>query len=150
MSPHAAQPDSHAPRQDSTPIVLRFTVWPDAVLDAQGFGPTHPYSEWAWLPLLGPASTLAWRRVAFLLTHTPAGVTIDAGDLAASLGLGRGTHYNSPILRTLRRLAEFQLINPLNSTDYAARIHIPPLPARLYRKLSPELQQIHASMIGAR
>ena len=61
----------------SLPLRLKVIAWPDPVIDALGFPATSAYSELAWTPILGPASVLAYRRLAGALQHRPDGYDID-------------------------------------------------------------------------
>jgi len=131
------------------PARLHIVAWPDPVIDHLGFAPQSPYSEFCWLPRLGPASTLAYRRLAGTLSHRPDGFDIDTAEFAASLGLGTGTGAHAPVTRTLRRLVSFDLAVFVDQTTYALRRRIPPLSARHLGRLSPELQRIHAALLAA-
>ena len=75
----------------------------------------------AWTPILGPASVLAYRRIAGTLDHHPDGYRLDVVELAGSLGLGTGTVAHSTIARTLRRIAAFHLATFTDDGTYAVR-----------------------------
>ena len=127
----------------SLPARLHVVAWPDAVIDRLGFPPQSPYSELCWLPRLGPSATVAYRRLAGTLAHRPDGFTVDVAELAASLGLGRGTGAQSPLARTLRRLVAFDLASFVDEGTYALLRRIPPLSRSQLRHLSAELQRTH-------
>ena len=85
-------------------IATRFTDRPhpepgDVAID-------HPYRAHWWLPIIGPTATCA-------LTHLTADTVSSnwqltpSTELAVSLGLGRGTATNSPLIRSLERLTRF-------------------------------------------
>jgi hypothetical protein len=70
--------------------------------------PDHPYVDGVWLPVLGPASYVAWRHLARLaIRSSRATISLDA--LAAATGLGAPRGQQSPLSRTLRRLDRFDL-----------------------------------------
>lgn len=72
-----------------------------------GFPLDHPYVEQCWRPLIGPSSVSFLRQCIWHWQDgTPARVT--TSDLAAELGLGRGTGTNSPLWRTIQRLDHFR------------------------------------------
>jgi len=137
-------------RSTDTPIPtqLRIVAWPDPIVDALGFPPHDPYSEIAWLPILGPASTLAYRRMAGTLVHHPDGFTLDVAEFAQALGLGMGTGHNAPVCRTLRRVAAFGLARFDDPDTYAVRRRIPPVSASQLRRLSPELRRVHTALLA--
>lgn len=124
------------------PTHLHVIAWPDSVIDRIGFAPQSIYTELAWTPTLGPASVLAYRRIAGTLEHHPDGYRLDVVELAASLGLGTGTGAHSAIARTLRRIAAFHLAVFTDDATYAIRRRIPPLSARQASRLSPSLARV--------
>jgi len=132
----------------SLPTRLHIVAWPDPVIDHLGFAPQSPYSEFCWLPRLGPASTLAYRRLAGTLARRPDGFEIDVVEFAASLGLGTGTGAHAPVSRTLRRLAGFELARFVDDATYAVRRRIPPLSARHLQHLSADLTHVHTEMLA--
>ena len=136
------------PPPTSLPTQLHIVAWSDAVIDALGFAPHHPYSEVVWLPRIGPSSVLAWRRLAGLLLHHPDGYPLDVAAFAQDLGLGTGTGAHSPLARTLRRLVQFELAAFVDDITYAVRRRIPPASASQLCRLSPQLQRLHAGMLA--
>jgi hypothetical protein len=124
------------------PTHLQVIAWPDPVVDRLGFAPQSIYTELAWTPILGPASILAYRRIAGALEHHPDGYRLDVVELATSLGLGAGTGAHSAIARTLRRIAAFHLAVFTDAGTYAIRRRIPPLTARQANRLSPSLARV--------
>ena len=131
----------------SLPPRLHIVAWPDPVIDHLGFPAQSPYSEICWLPRLGPAATLAYRRLAGTLAHRPDGFDIDVVEFAQSLGLGTGTGAHAPVTRTLRRLTCFELARFVDDGTYALRRRIPPLSARQLGHLSADLQRIHHALL---
>jgi hypothetical protein len=140
---------SNATSRTPLPAQLRIVGWPDPIIDRLGFPPHHPYSELVWLPATGPAATLAWRRLAQLLEHSPDGFDLDVAQFAQDLGLGVGTGGHSIISRTLRRLAMFELAIFVDEQTCAVRRRIPPAPARHLRRLSPHLRRIHTALLAS-
>ncbi len=128
------------------PTRLHVVAWPEPVIDRLGFAPQSPYTELAWTPILGPASVLAYRRIAGTLQHHPDGYHLDVVELAGSLGLGTGTGASSSIARTLRRIAAFHLAVFVDDGTYAIRRRIPPLTARQATRLSPCLRRVVTSL----
>jgi hypothetical protein len=126
------------------PTHLHVIAWPDSVIDRLGFAPQSVYTELAWTPILGPASVLAYRRIAGTLEHHPDGYRLDIVELAGSLGLGSGTGAHSTIARTLRRIAAFHLAVFTDDDTYAIRRRIPPLTGRQASRLSPSLARVVA------
>jgi hypothetical protein len=124
------------------PTHLHVIAWPDSVIDRIGFAPLSIYTELAWTPILGPASVLAYRRIAGTLEHHPDGYRLDILELAGSLGLGSGTGTHSTIARTLRRIAAFHLATFTDDGTYAIRRRIPPLTPRQASRLSPRLARV--------
>ncbi len=124
------------------PTHLHVIAWPDPVIDRLGFAPQSIYTELAWTPVLGPASVLAYRRIAGTLEHHPDGYRLDVAELAGSLGLGAGTGAHSTIARTLRRIAAFGLAVFTDDSTYAIHRRIPPLSTRQSSRLSPSLARV--------
>lgn len=128
------------------PTHLHVIAWPDSVIDRIGFAPLSIYTELAWTPILGPASVLAYRRIAGRLEHHPDGYRLDVVELAGSLGLGAGTGAHSTIARTLRRIAAFHLAVFVDDGTYAIRRRIPPLTGRQASRLNPRLARVVAGL----
>lgn len=100
----------------------------------------HPaggeYAERWWLPILGPTGWLCARVFARMIETTPGGVMVDVDDLAAALGVRHGTTANSPIPRTVARLAGFGVVRvDLAYDTLHAHCWLPDLPARFHGRL---------------
>jgi hypothetical protein len=121
---------------DRNPLTV--TSWDDPVVEAAGHHVRSVYVETFWLPTLGPSATWVLRRLASWLEAATTSVSVDVSDLAIELGLGGGTGRSSPIIRTLARLAQFQVAAPAGDA-YAVRRHLAPLPQRLASQLPGRL-----------
>jgi hypothetical protein len=119
--------------------------WSDPIIDTLGWDPRSRYVETFWLPTLGPSALLLLRHLADRFDHDPTGVELTVADTSCALGLGQRDGSSSPILRTLRRLSQFDLAcEDPHSGAVAVRRNIPPVNARHVRRLPPALQAAHA------
>lgn len=123
---------------------LHVVPWADPVLDTVGHDPRSLYVETFWLPVLGPTAVLLLRHLATRFDAHPDGVDLPVAATAARLGLGPRDGANSPIVRTLGRLAQFDLACDDGDRTIAVRRHIPPVNRRHVRRLPVELQLAHA------
>jgi len=103
--------------------------------------PDHPYVEGVWLPVLGPASYVAWRHLARLAIGSPR-ATISLDELAAATGLGPPRGHQSPLNRTLRRLGRFDLVQ-VDDNRIVVRTALPFVTGRQLARLDPVIQAIH-------
>jgi len=133
---------------DSPLTTFAVRAWVDPVIEASGFAPTSTYLEWAWLPILGPSTTWAYRRLATGLDASPGGYDVDAVELAHSLGIGTGTGRHAPLVRTIGRLVVFGLARWDDDATLAVLRKAPPLAARHLRRLSPRLRHVHATLVA--
>lgn len=119
--------------------------WTDEVIDSLGFDPRSPYVERFWLGVLGPSTTWLLRRVAAAFDESPEGFYLPLGETARALGLGDRGGRHSPFLRTVNRMIQFELAQPVGhgGDELAVRRRIPPLGRRQLARLSPELQAAH-------
>ena len=127
------------------PATLLIKPWHDPVVDTLGHDPRSRYVEQFWLPTLGPTALLLLRHLADRFDRTPDGVELTVADTSHALGVGQRDGSASPIVRTLRRLAQFDLAceDPISDT-VAVRRNLPPVNTRHLRRLPSELQQAHA------
>lgn len=123
--------------------VLSIRPWADEVIDRNGFDPRSPYVERFWLGVLGPSTTWLLRRVAAGFDAAPDGFDMPLADTARALGLGDRGGRNSPFLRTLNRVIQFELAQVSGATELSVRRHLPPLSRRHVARLSPALQEAH-------
>ena len=131
------------------PTAIRVTPWPDPVLDVIGHDPRSWYAETFWLPTLGPTSLLLLRHLADRFEIDPSGVDLPVADTAAALGLGAREGQNSPLVRSLGRLHQFELACPENDSAIAVRRSLPPVHRRHVRRLPAALQAKHAEWVNA-
>lgn len=125
-----------------TPPKLHVTAWRDPVIEAAGHRPASPYIETVWLPILGPASTWGWQRLARIAAASKPAVTIDAVELAASIGLGTGLGRNAPISRTIARMEAFGTLQRSGDT-LGVRLALPDVPEHRAAKLCASAQMAH-------
>lgn len=138
-----------APEEDAVPSAVVVKPWRDPLVERCGFPVGSAYVEAAWLPILGPSATLALRRLGLLVHAQPEGVEVDVADLAADLGLGKGTGHNSIIARTLRRLENFGMAR-WRGGALEVRTVVAPLPARYAERLSPGAAAVQRRMDALR
>ncbi len=125
------------------PVAIRVTPWPDPVLDVIGHDPRSWYAETFWLPTLGPTALLLLRHLADRFELDPSGVDLPVADTAAALGLGPRDGNNSPLVKSLGRLQQFELACS-DGTTVAVRRALPPVHRRHVRRLPVALQARHA------
>ena len=128
--------------RDLIPVV----AWHDPAL-TYGLDPAGRYVETYWLPLLGPSSTWALRRIAGWLAEAPgSGLWLPVEPLARSLGLGAPTGRNAPARRAISRLVDFRLAQIDHDRDVlAVRTLIPALNERAVEHLPGHLRMQHAT-----
>jgi hypothetical protein len=126
-----------------TSDILTIEPWEDDVIDRTGFDPRSPYVERFWLGVIGPSTTWLLRRVASGFDSAPGGFAMPLSDTARALGLGDKGGRNSPFLRTVNRMVQFELARVLGPDNLAVRRRVPPLARRHLVRLSPALQEAH-------
>lgn len=92
-------------------MLLTVTRWTDPVIDQhdESMDVTSEDAEALWLPFVGPTSFLLARRLVRVLRGGDGPVVMDPELLGRMLGVG-GTEWNSPLVRSLRRLHQFSRI----------------------------------------
>ena len=140
-------PATALPTRRSGDEALHLLPWWESELALAGHLPTDPYVERFWLPVMGPAATLALRRIAADLRRRPTGYSVGVADLARSLGLGRGTGRNAPVARAIDRLGHFGLARRTGG-GVMVRTHVPDLPEHLSRRLPRWLREEHAVLMA--
>ena len=121
---------------------IQIEPWPDPVTEASGHRVDSAYVETFWLPRLGP--TCAWliRRLAIGLDHHVDGYTTNTSEFAMELGIGPSLAAHSPFVRSLDRLANFNMLAITDETIYVRR-YLPELAPRQVRRLPDRLQTLH-------
>jgi hypothetical protein len=124
---------------------LTICPWNDPVVDTLGHDPRSRYAEMFWLPTLGPTALLLLRHLADRFDRTTGGIELALADTSSALGLGAREGASSPIVRTLRRLEQFDLAcaDPQSDT-VAVRRTVPPVNPRHLRRLPHDVQRAHA------
>ena len=140
-------PPSARATRPSYPDTFELIPWNDPLIELVGFPPHHAYVELLWLPVVGPSGTWLYRRLWQRVQQHADGTIIDLADLAASIGLGRGTAENSPIQKALDRVVRFGLARW--DGRLAVRTSAPPLACRQLGRLSPDLQAAHQALVDA-
>lgn len=131
------------------PAELVVTPWVDPVIDTLGFDPRSWYAETFWLPTLGPTSLLLLRHLADRFDRDPEGVRLPVSDTSAALGLGAREGNNSPLLRSIGRLVQFDLAHDDGRGHVRVRRVLPPVNRRHVRRLPAHLQAAHAEWTSA-
>ena len=131
------------------PLIAHETLsvrpWLDPVVDRVGHDPRSRYVERFWLGVLGPTSVWLLRWLAWSFDVSPDGFQVNARDLSAGLGLGRGTGRSSQLSRTISRCTNFGLARRVDHQLIEVRRNLPPLSLGLVRRLPEPLQLDHAS-----
>ena len=132
------------------PATLTIKPWADPVIDTLGHDPRSRYAETFWLPTLGPTALLLLRHLADRFDRSPDGVELALADTSSALGLGQREGTSSPIVRTLRRLEQFDLAcEDPHSDMVAVRRNVPPINPRHLRRLPDDVQAAHAEWAEA-
>ncbi len=131
------------------PTILTVKPWPDPLIDTLGYDPRSRYVEMFWLPTLGPTALLLLRHLADRFDRQPDGLELTVADTCHALGLGQRDGTSSPIVRTLERLAQFDLACDDGKGNVAVRRNIPPVNRRHLRRLPSDLQLAHAEWAEA-
>jgi hypothetical protein len=133
--------DGHRPLS-----VLRVECWHDPVVEQVGFDPRSHYVETFWLPVLGPSTTLLFRRLAHRLALEPEGFPFDPESTAVALGLGGVGGRHSPFRRAIERGVRFgfaeRTIRALRVRTKVGRV-----PRQQLERLHPSLQELHRRFV---
>ena len=135
-----------APPAGAVADTLAIRPWPDPVIDSLGHDPRSNYVETYWLGILGPSTTWLLRRLVAGLEANPAGFDLPLAETARCLGLGDKGGRNSPFMRALTRLVQFDLAQPHGDPVLAVRRKVPPLNRRQVQRLPAVLQEKHQAM----
>ena len=145
MTDHTAPPPSSLAWLDGRDMIPT-VAWHDPAVTS-GFDPAGSYVETYWLPLLGPSSTWALRRIAgWLADAAESGLWLPVEPFARSLGLGAPTCRNAPARRAISRLVDFRLACVDHDRDVlAVRTLVPTLSERAVEHLPGHLRMQHAT-----
>jgi hypothetical protein len=131
------------------PATLAIQPWPDPIIDTLGHDPRSRYVERFWLPTLGPTSLLLLRRIAEVLDESPDGVELDVAETSAALGVGHRDGNSSPLMRSMDRLAQFDLATDAGPGGFAVRRNVPPVNRRHIHRLPDALRDEHTEWTEA-
>lgn len=123
---------------------LQVDALTDELLEQHGYSARSDYVEMFWLPVLGPSSIWALRRLAALTADRDA--VIEVSEFAAALGLGTGTGTTSPVVRTIDRLVRFDAAQWCGDCLLVRRM-LGPVPVRQLVRLPVGLQRRHDEMV---
>ena len=130
-------------------IIVR---WPTAQgdLPPQGLHDARStYVERYWLGILGPSATFLLRHLNDELDANPAGVLIRYDEVSAQMGT-KGGGKNSPFMRALTRLCQFEMTQMIRDDRRAVRAHLPTLARRHVARLPEPLRQRHDFYVAQR
>ncbi|HEX6236614.1 MAG TPA: hypothetical protein VFZ68_05445 [Acidimicrobiales bacterium] len=120
---------------------------------ASGIGPTDPYLEWCWGPVVGPSTTALVRRVAELTAPTGE-AHVPFPELGRLLGLGatEAPTRNNKLVRTLVRAEQFGLgftnvDAPGSLVTFGIHDRVALVPHRLLERLPEISRQHHAAAV---
>ncbi len=116
------------------------------VIEALGHRPRSDFGERFWLPVIGPGSLAAYRRLTAGFVGSRSGYRLDLATLGREIGLGAGTGRSSPLLRTLSRLTAFHLAEIIDDR-FGVYTSLPPLTRRQAARLPEHLAVEHRSML---
>lgn len=122
---------------------LTVIAWPDELIDQLGHEPHSSYVEKYWLGVLGPTASWILRRLSAELRNSPNGFVLDLQECAAEVGIGLRGGQNSPFIKALGRLCQFELAQLQNGGVLAVRLHVPSLSRRHLTRLPQSLQKRH-------
>lgn len=95
------------------------------------------YTEWLYLPILGPTSLLTYRRCVRLLGASDRAISIDLDELACSFGVRPGV-----VRRSIERLIDFHLAE-LDGLELSLQMTVPPVSPGTLERLTPSLRVFH-------
>ncbi len=142
------------PLLDPALRMLCVVPWIDPLVDHTGHHPRSDYVERFWLACLGPSSTWLIRTFSWGFTSSPHGFNLDLPETAKALGMGDGMGRNSPFIRSLTRVCQFDLAamddqHPSGTLVLRARTTLPWLSRRLAASLPMSLREEHQSWLEA-
>ncbi len=142
MKGETEPPFVNDPLEVVRPSELLVQPWIDELVEAKGFSPRSMYVETCWLPVLGPTATWLYRRLGTWAEFNSEGVSVDTTELALSLGLGSGVGRNSPLMRSIDRLARFGAARWAGDKLHVRRA-LPPLAHAQVQRLGETNRRLH-------
>lgn len=129
---------------------LRVIALPASTVRREGWvGPAHPRAESDWLPVVGPACFVLWRRLAERLIEAHGTVRLRAQDLAASVGMAPAVGSQSGLTRSLRRLQRFGIAwRPVDDL-VVVRCQLPLLDESRMQTLRPIIRRMQHELHNA-
>lgn len=124
-------------------VVARRDASPEP--ERPGFDPAGEYYE-CYLPVLGPASWLAYRYLAAKVTQEPA--LVDPAELAREIGLNPSLARSAPLGAAFARLEAFGLLRWESPAVCAVQRSVPALSNRLAKRLPIEARARHFRIVG--
>jgi hypothetical protein len=103
-------------------------------------------AEGTWLPVVGPACFVIWRRLAQALLDQPGGLVVTAGALARSVGMATATGDQSGLARSLRRLSRFGVAWLPRDDLVVVRCQLPVLDDTRMERLRPLVEQLRREL----
>jgi hypothetical protein len=127
------------------PNELTVIAYTDPIVEALGFGPDHPYTSRAILPVVGPSTFVLWLHLARLVIDAgDAPLITDTAELLACIGLGMRNNVGG---RTFGRMITFDLAR-LAGRTVAVRTALAPLPQSQAARLPPSARSYHCEITG--
>ena len=130
------------------PDTFRLEAWRDPVVENLGHDPRSDYAETYWLGILGPSALWAMRSFVRRLEALPAGVDVDTGDFAATIGLRGQDGGLVRLSGAFARLARFDLTRVHSSPScltIQSRLMLPPLSRAQVDRLPVSLKATYAA-----
>lgn len=118
----------------------------DPVAEARGFDPDSHYVDHCWLPLLGPTSTVLYRRLFERLLSGGPVARLDGRALAQDIGL---SGHLRRLELALARLRDFGFVVPAEPY-LLLRQRAEPLRQAALARLTPEARRWHEDSVSPR
>lgn len=103
--------------------------------------------DW-WLPVLGPTATAMLQVLNEHLGHELRQVSVEPAYIAERLGVGHRGGTNSPLVKSIIRLAQFSLVD-VDGTTLTVPSHMPALDTKACDRLSPTARLHHDHALAA-
>lgn len=118
------------------------TILIAAAGQAGRWGIDDTYPETFWLPVVGPASYLAWRLLARQVQDRPTAV-LSGTEIASRLGLGSPGGTQSGLERTLRRMERFAMIERPEPLVVSVQVRLGDVAPAWLARLDPCVTDLH-------